>query len=247
MKTNTKQPSYSRKSTFTLIELLVVIAIIAILAGMLLPALNRARATAISSACLSNLKQTYMRINNYADDHQGMTPRPWDKVADPSGHYPWPQFLTVKGYTSAKRRYDGVKEFQCPHPQLTKATQNFYGIRIREQSCQSINLHANVPLWGRNGTYRWQSHGEMVLLSDTLWRQGALDISLRHGHSRMDDSNYGGAGMALPHFRHNNLINVAYGDGHAGSCRVANFGDSLRLPGRWTYYVGFLQVLGLYP
>ena len=58
---------------FTLIELLIVISIIAILAGLLLPALNASRERARTISCTGNLRQIGMMFNNYAADYDGYT------------------------------------------------------------------------------------------------------------------------------------------------------------------------------
>ena len=70
----------SRKKAFTLVELLVVIGIIAVLIGILLPTLSRARESARSIKCASNQRQLALAIKLFAQEHKGYMPAASDEA-----------------------------------------------------------------------------------------------------------------------------------------------------------------------
>ncbi len=100
---------------FTLVELLVVIGIIAVLIAILLPALNKARAAANTTVCLSNQRQIVLAMSLYASNNRGSLP-PYGHFYDTSYNedptsYWW--MLTAK-YAGGPNAYLGITVMRCP-------------------------------------------------------------------------------------------------------------------------------------
>ena len=219
MKLKRKPDGASR--IFTLIELLVVIAIIAILAGMLLPALNQAREKARSSSCLGNVKTLSFILIQYQDNYNGYYPTvEFGASISPTGKgATWHAVMIHLGLLKQKAvdsSMDGgrpIKVLRCPTENRTKI-----GSKDCMTAWRGTHYGLNKYLSDTNAqTKYWRRNSQAIQPSRTY---GIGDVWYYPGYTN-EGTDYLPTGLlrALyrkPGERHQNRWNVCFLDGHAG-------------------------------
>jgi prepilin-type processing-associated H-X9-DG protein/prepilin-type N-terminal cleavage/methylation domain-containing protein len=226
------QLDLSRQSAvraFTLVELLVVIGIIAMLIGILLPALGRARETSKRVVCLSNLRQMAVAAQTYANNYKG--------------HYPFAIWRTYLGTTTYTYCWDFTTVSAPGVPDRVVIGLLWDGSGNQKiQQCPSFDGSANWeadPYTGYNYNTSYIGHGQgedylgddipvpakasqihnsskVALFGDGQYISGANKF-MRAPFPNPGDADFSGRYAGTQGFRHQKMTNVAFCDGHAES------------------------------
>ncbi|MBR7106972.1 MAG: DUF1559 domain-containing protein [Lentisphaeria bacterium] len=232
-----KFPLSPAHAHFTLIELLVVIAIIAILAAILLPALQSARERGKTTGCISNMKNVVTALNMYADNNKDLFPAAYSVYGKNSSgkdiNYGWAGILSINGELPRSQRATGAAT-RCPawDPNISSSyAWNYRG------SYGTYGVIKGIEEFGPRGTYPNDTiyHIHRLTMLKAEYKKiplGGDSIHCRDlyqaayiSNSRPGNAKALTGGNRSLHMRHNKKANVFYIDGHVSNLGIADIND----------------------